>query len=136
MTPTLKHAAVLWDFLSAGRGHGNCELLIVCGSYDLRVCDYACELLSKGVAGHVVFSGNSGNWTRHLWDRPEAEVFAERALELGVRPDQFSLEMQATNFAENIAFTKAMFPQVRRVTFLTKPNSIRRVRLNFADSLA
>ncbi|WXL24363.1 YdcF family protein [Ectopseudomonas mendocina] len=129
MTPTLRHAQVLWDFLSAGRGHAECELLIVCGSYDLRVCDYACELLDQGVAEHIVFSGNTGNWTRHLWERPEAEIFAERAMALGVRPEQFSLEARSTNFAENIAFTRELFPHVRRATFLTKPNSIRRVKL-------
>lgn len=47
MTPTLQHATVLWDFLGAGRQHQACELIVVCGSYDLRVCDYACELLKK-----------------------------------------------------------------------------------------
>lgn len=127
MTPTLKSAIVLWDFLSANRGHQGCELIVVCGSYDLRVCDYACELLAKGVAEHLLFTGNTGNWTKHLWEITEADMFAQRALEIGVRPEQFSLEDKATNFAENIALAKAMFPQVKRATFLTKPNSILRV---------
>ncbi|AZF16620.1 YdcF family protein [Pseudomonas sp. R3-18-08] len=129
MTSTLKYAAILWEFLSEGSQHENCDLLVVCGSYDLRVCDYACELLRKGVAGHLLFTGNTGNWTRHLWDKTEAEIFAQRALDLGVLHEQFSLEKRATNFAENIAFTKEMFPQIKSATFLTKPNSIRRVRL-------
>ncbi|WP_085656190.1 YdcF family protein [Pseudomonas sp. B11(2017)] len=129
MTPTLKHASVLWDFLGSGRGHESCELIVVCGSYDLRVCDYACELLKRGVAPHLLFTGNTGNWTKHLWERPEAEVFAQRALMLGVPAERFTLERRATNFAENIAFAKALFPDVRRATFLTKPNSIRRVAL-------
>lgn len=129
MTPTLQHATVLWDFLCAGRQHAPCDLIVVCGSYDLRVCDYACELLGKGVAQHLLFTGNTGNWTRHLWEGTEAQLFAQRALTLGVRPEQFSLEPRATNFAENIAYARAMFPQVTRATFLTKPNSIRRVML-------
>jgi uncharacterized SAM-binding protein YcdF (DUF218 family) len=129
MTQTLQHARVLWDFLGAGRTHKRCELIVVCGSYDLRVCDYACELLSKGIAEHLLFTGHTGNWTKHLWDRSEADIFAQRAMALGVRPDQFTLESRATNFAENIAFAKALFPDVRRATFLTKPNSIRRVAL-------
>lgn len=129
MTPTLQHATVLWDFLGAGRQHQACELIVVCGSYDLRVCDYACELLKNGVAPHLLFTGNTGNWTKHLWERTEADIFAQRALALGVTADQFTLEPRATNFAENIAFAKALFPQVHRATFLTKPNSIRRVAL-------
>lgn len=129
MTSTLKYAAILWEYLSEGRQHETCDLLVVCGSYDLRVCDYACELLRKGVADHLLFTGNTGNWTRHLWDKTEAEVFARRALDLGILHEQFSLEKRATNFAENIAFTKEMFPQIKSATFLTKPNSIRRVKL-------
>lgn len=129
MTPTLRHATVLWNFLGAGRQHSECELIVVCGSYDLRVCDYACQLLKKGVAPHLLFTGNTGNWTKHLWERTEADIFAQRAMVQGVSPDQFTLESRATNFAENIAFARALFPQVRRATFLTKPNSIRRVSL-------
>jgi uncharacterized SAM-binding protein YcdF (DUF218 family) len=129
MTLTLQHASVLWKFLGAGRQHSACELIVVCGSYDLRVCDYACQLLKDGVAPHLLFTGNTGNWTRHLWERTEADIFAQRALAQGVTAQQFTLETRATNFAENIAFARAMFPDVRRATFLTKPNSIRRVAL-------
>ncbi|CAI8880195.1 YdcF family protein [Pseudomonas sp. IT-93MI4] len=129
MTLTLQHASVLWKFLGAGRQHSPCELIVVCGSYDLRVCDYACQLLKDGVAPHLLFTGNTGNWTRHLWERSEADIFAQRALAQGVTAQQFTLETRATNFAENIAFARAMFPDVRRATFLTKPNSIRRVAL-------
>ncbi|AXI59658.1 YdcF family protein [Pseudomonas kribbensis] len=129
MTPTLRHATVLWNFLGAGRQHNDCELIVVCGSYDLRVCDYACQLLKKGVAPHLLFTGNTGNWTKHLWERTEADIFAQRAMIQGVSPDQFTLESRATNFAENIAFARELFPDVRRATFLTKPNSIRRVAL-------
>jgi uncharacterized SAM-binding protein YcdF (DUF218 family) len=129
MTLTLQHASVLWTFLAAGRRHQPCELIVVCGSYDLRVCDYACQLLKAGVAPHLLFTGNTGNWTRHLWTRSEADIFAEHAMAQGVTADQFSLETRATNFAENIALARQMFPDVRSATFLTKPNSIRRVAL-------
>lgn len=129
MTLTLQHASVLWKFLGAGRQHSASELIVVCGSYDLRVCDYACQLLKDGVAPHLLFTGNTGNWTKHLWARTEADIFAQRALAQGVTAEQFTLETRATNFAENIAFARALFPDVRRVTFLTKPNSIRRVAL-------
>ncbi|MCW3478446.1 YdcF family protein [Neisseriaceae bacterium JH1-16] len=129
MTLTLQHAATLWDFLSAGRRHRPCELIVVCGSYDLRVCDYACALLHEGVAPRMLITGGTGNWTRHLWQDREATVFAERARSLGVAEEQLLIEPRAGNFAENIAFARALCPQVRRATFVTKPNSIRRVQL-------
>jgi len=99
----------------------------VCGSYDLRVCDHACELVNRGVAPRMLITGGSGNWTRHLWGDPEATVFAERARSHGLVDDQILLERRARNFAENIALSRAMFPAMTRVTFVTKPNSIRRV---------
>ncbi|WP_137008467.1 YdcF family protein [Aquitalea aquatilis] len=126
-TPTLQRASLLWDFLSAGRSHQPCDVLVVCGSYDLRVVDHAVGLLQRGVAPRMLISGNTGNWTRDLWSKPEAEVFAERALQLGISQQQLLLEPRAGNFAENLAFSRALCPDARSVTFVTKPNSIRRV---------
>jgi len=126
-TTTLQHASLLWDFLSAGRSHQACDVLVVCGSYDLRVVDHAAGLLQRGVAPRMLISGNTGNWTRDLWSKPEAEVFAERALALGVPASQLLLEPQARNFAENLSLSRQLCPAARSVTFVTKPNSIRRV---------
>lgn len=127
MSPTLQDARLLWDFLGQGRCHVPCELLVVCGSYDLRVCDHACELLERGLAERLLFTGNTGHWTRHLWVEPEAELFARHARARGVSDSLIVIEPRATNFAENIAFARELFPDLRRATFVTKPNSIRRV---------
>ena len=129
MSPTLQDARLLWDFLGQGRCHVPCELLVVCGSYDLRVCDHACELLERGLAERLLFTGNTGHWTRHLWVEPEAELFARHARARGVSDSLIVIEPRATNFAENIAFARELFPDLRRATFVTKPNSIRRVAL-------
>jgi len=129
MTPTLRHATTLWRFLSTGRQHRTCELIVVCGSYDVRVCDYACELLNNGVAPRMLITGGTGNWTHHLWQNSEAHVFAGRARSLGVADEQLLIEPCAGNFAENIAYTRQRCPDTRSATFVTKPNSIRRVQL-------
>jgi uncharacterized SAM-binding protein YcdF (DUF218 family) len=126
-TPTLQLAGQLWDFLSAGRSHRPGDVLVVCGSYDIRVVEHAVGLLQQGIAPRMLISGNTGNWTRALWNRPEAEVFAQRALELGVSRQQLILEPNARSFAENLAFSRALCPDARSLTFVTKPNSIRRV---------
>lgn len=103
--------------------------MVVCCSYDLRVCDYACELIHQGLAPRLVLTGGLGRWTRHLWSVPEARVFAERALAKGIDPSQIELEEHATSFGENIARVREAFPELRRVTFVTKPNSVLRVVL-------
>ncbi|GEN22958.1 hypothetical protein HCU01_09070 [Halomonas cupida] len=129
MTPTMRHALCLWEFLGTGSGHlPHSDVLVVCGSYDLRVCDHACDLLHQGVASRLLISGSTGNWTRYLWSDSEAEIFAARARDNGVAEEQLILESRATNFAENIAMSRQLVEGVRRVTLVTKPNSIRRVQ--------
>ncbi len=95
----------------------------------MRVCDHACDLLARGVAPRLLLSGNTGNWTRHLWDLPEARIFGGRAHANGVDSATITIEDRATNFGENISFTRALLPAAKRVTFVTKPNSVLRVRL-------
>ena len=128
-TDTLRHAATLWDYLAALRQRPASDAIVVCCSYDLRVADYACELYRAGIAPRLVFSGNTGNWTRHLWSEPEAHVFRERALAAGVLADAISIEVRSTNFGENIRFSRELLPDARRVLFVTKPNSVLRVAL-------
>ncbi|TWT73795.1 hypothetical protein Pla123a_36890 [Posidoniimonas polymericola] len=122
-------AQQLWNYYAAGRSRGPCDAVVVCCSYDLRVCDYACGLINDGLAPLLVLSGNTGNWTRHLWSRPEADVFRDQAIENGIDPQCIRLEREATNFGENITFAKRLLPELRRVTLITKPNSVLRVRL-------
>jgi uncharacterized SAM-binding protein YcdF (DUF218 family) len=126
---TIEASQRLWEYLSAGRSHAPCDAIVVCCSYDLRVCDYACNLIQQGVAPLLILSGNTGNWTRHLWNLPEALVFRERALKNGIAPNAILTEEQATNFGENIAFVRRLAPALQRVTFVTKPNSVLRVKL-------
>jgi hypothetical protein len=69
----LEHANRLWEFFCSDRTHEPCDAIVVCCSYDLRVCDYACELIFRGVAQRLVLSGKTGNWTKHLWSEPRHE---------------------------------------------------------------
>lgn len=126
---TLERAGELWSFLSAARSREPADAVVVCCSYDLRVCDYACDLVKQNLAPLLVLSGKTGEWTRLLWSEPEAHVFQRRALANGIEPRQIHLEDRSTNFGENIAFVRELMPQLRRVIFVTKPNSILRVAL-------
>ena len=125
----LKQARQLWTYMSSLRHRESCDAVVVCCSYDLRVCDYACDLIKQELAPCLVLTGRTGNWTRHLWDVPEAHVFRDRALAQGIDPSQIRLEEQSTNFGENIALVRRMMPQLKRATFVTKPNSVLRVAL-------
>jgi uncharacterized SAM-binding protein YcdF (DUF218 family) len=125
----LEHAKRLWTYLAALRSREPADAIVVCCSYDLRVCDYACDLIKQQLAPRLILSGKTGNWTRFLWTDPEARVFKDRALANGIDPGRIHLEERSTNFGENIAFVRALMPDLRRVIFVTKPNAILRVAL-------
>jgi uncharacterized SAM-binding protein YcdF (DUF218 family) len=125
----LEHARQLWTYLAALRSREPADAVVVCCSYDLRVCDYACDLIKQGLAPRLVLSGKTGNWTRFLWTEPEARVFADRALANGIEASRILMEDRSTNFGENIAFVRALMPDLERVIFVTKPNAILRVAL-------
>ncbi|HXE83884.1 MAG TPA: YdcF family protein [Gemmatimonadales bacterium] len=126
---TISRAAMLWNYMASFRSAGACDAVVVCCSYDLRVCDYACGLIKSGLSTRLVLSGKTGNWTRQLWSDTEAAVFKLRALENGIPDVTILLEDRSTNFGENIAFTRALLPAAKAITFVTKPASVLRVKL-------
>jgi len=122
-------ASVIWNYMASFKTEAPSDAVIVCCSYDLRVCDYACLLLQSGLTNRLVLSGNTGNWTSQLWDQPEAHIFLARAIENGVSKESNLVEDRATNFGENVRFSQAMLPNATRVTFVTKPAAVLRVKL-------
>lgn len=126
---TLIKAGEIWEYMSAIKSKSKSDAIVICCSYDLRVCDHACELVKDGISDTLVISGKSGNWTQHIWDKPEAEVFYKRAIENGVNEKQIIIETEATNFGENISYSRALIPAAKTVTFVSKPNSLLRVKL-------
>jgi uncharacterized SAM-binding protein YcdF (DUF218 family) len=126
---TLEHAARLWTYMSSMRTRESSDAIVVCCSYDLRVCDYACELMKQNLAPRLVLTGKLGNWTKHLWSVPEAQIFRDRALANGISPGSILLEERATNFGENIAFVRNLLPDLKRAIFITKPCAVLRVFL-------
>ncbi len=126
---TLVHASKIWDYLAASNHCIVCDAIVVCCSYDLRVCDYACGLIDKGLANTIIFSGNLGHWTSQLWNQPEAEVFAARAADNGVNSSTILIEPRAGNLGENIEYSRALIPGATSVTFVSKPNTLLRIDL-------
>lgn len=125
----VESATLIWNYLSGFASEGPCDALVVCGSYDLRVMDHAVRLLQQKLSKTVVITGNTGNWTKHLWDRPEAEIFFEYGRSRIPDDVEVVLETRATNFGENIMFTQGLLPDVSSVVLLTKPNAVLRVLL-------
>jgi uncharacterized SAM-binding protein YcdF (DUF218 family) len=124
-------AQILWKYLNLNGPLEKADCIVGLGSYDLRVADRCADLYKGGWGPFIIFSGYLGNWTRTMWDRSEAEVFAERAIEKGVPAEKIRLESKSTNIGENIKFTQELLQAggigPKAVTVVTKPATERRV---------
>uniref|UniRef100_UPI00398F37D2 uncharacterized protein SCO4629-like n=1 Tax=Pristiophorus japonicus TaxID=55135 RepID=UPI00398F37D2 len=97
-------AQVLWDCLKLGQPLVKSDVIIGLGCHDIRVAERAANLYLADWAPLMLFTGYLGSHTSGKWDRPEADVFAETAVKLGVPVDKIILERRATNTGENIQF--------------------------------
>lgn len=105
-------------------------------SLDTRVAQRAAELFLASHAPLLIFSGGSGKLTASRFTRPEAEVFADIAVQLGVPRDKILVEPASTNTGENVRFTHALLKQtgirVRSFILVQKPYMERRTFATFS----
>src|SRR5688500_10681766 len=99
-------AKILWEYNSLYDPIKKSDCIFVMGSHDIRVAQRGAELFLQNVAPLIVFSGNVGKLTEGLWEKTEAEVFAEEAIRLGVPKESILIEKEATNTGENVQLTK------------------------------
>jgi uncharacterized SAM-binding protein YcdF (DUF218 family) len=108
---------------------------LVLGSHDTRVAERGAELFLQGWAPWLIFSGGRGSITQKLWDRSEAEVFADIALGMGVPAKRILKEERSTNTGENIRFTRELLKgegrSFKSVLLVQKPYMERRAYATF-----
>lgn len=104
----LENAKLLWDYHHLGHQLKKADCILVLGSHDLRVADRAAELYLAGFAPLLVFSGGLGNFTKEVWTRSEADLFADIAIKAGVPETAILRENKSTNTGENIIFTQKL----------------------------
>lgn len=104
----LSAAKKIWDYHHLNNIMEKTDCIIVLGSHDTRVAERGAELFLEGYAPIIVFSGYLGSQTLGNWNRPEAEIFAEIAINMGVPEDKIIIEDKATNTGENITFSKKL----------------------------
>jgi uncharacterized SAM-binding protein YcdF (DUF218 family) len=124
-------ARALWDYHRLQEPLAPAEGILVFGSNDPRVAEYAADLYHRGFARWLLFSGGRGRMTEH-WAESEASFFARRARDCGVPSDAIFCETEAAHTGENIAFSRSLlekrqiFP--KSVIVLQKPYMERRTR--------
>ena len=101
-------AQAVWNYHLLNHELTPADAIWVLGSHDLRVADRAAELYHAGMAPMVIMSGGLGNFTEGVFEKPEAELLAERAIELGVPAENILIENKSTNTGENVTFTREL----------------------------
>ena len=126
----LNAAKTLWDYLKLGQSLNKCDCIIAMGSHDLRVAEYAAELVKKDWAPLLVCSGGLGRLTKEIWQESEAAKFARIAMSAGVKKKRILVENRSTNTGENILFSKSLLEEngvlIKSAILVHKPYMERR----------
>jgi uncharacterized SAM-binding protein YcdF (DUF218 family) len=101
-------AQKIWDYHHLNHQLEKSEIILALGSNDLRVAEYAADLYLQGWAPWLMFSGNTGTFTRGRFARSEAETFAAIAIERGVPEESIMIEPESTNTGENVIFSRRL----------------------------
>jgi uncharacterized SAM-binding protein YcdF (DUF218 family) len=128
-------AVKIWDYHHLNHRLEKSDAILVMGSHDLRVAERGAQLFLEHWAPLLIFSGGLGNLTRGVWDRPEADRFAEIAVRMGVPREEILIENRSTNTGENIRFTKDLLARLhlapQKFILVHKPYMERRAMATF-----
>ena len=128
-------ALILWKYNNLNQELKKSDCILVLGSSDIRVAKRGAELFLQGFAPLIIFSGNVGRLTKGMWDKPEAEIFAEEAIKMGVPKDKILIECESTNTGDNIILTKKLLEDrgipVNKIILVQKPYMQRRAFATF-----
>ncbi len=126
----LSAAKTVWDYHHMNHKPEKSDCIIVLGSHDTRVAERGAQVFLQGFAPVIVFSGYLGALTLGSWERPEAEIFAEIAVKMGVPEDRILIENKSTNTGENFMFSKTLLSEKgihpKKVIAVQKPYMERR----------
>lgn len=103
--PLFESCSTIWEYMQLKQSVTTADVIIALGSNDLRVAEYAAQLMKKNIASVLVCSGGVAHQDDLLatdWAETEAEKFSSIAQKAGVEKDKILLEKEATNTAENI----------------------------------
>jgi len=135
MTDVERFARIVWSYHHVNHPLEPADCIMVLGSHDTRVAERGAELFLAGWAPLVLFSGNLGALTRGIWNRPEAEIFADVAAAAGVPRERMLIEARSTNTGENVDFSRDLLSKhgmhPRKAIAVQKPYMERRTLATF-----
>jgi uncharacterized SAM-binding protein YcdF (DUF218 family) len=102
----LEQTQEIWDFLcpSVGDSITKVDAIFVFGGLGEEIPIQASHLYHSGVAKKILVTGNSGKFTKDVFNSPEAIVFKDIMKKHNVPDKDIIIEIEATNAGENVAF--------------------------------
>jgi len=97
----------IWSFLCDPQTPVSSDVIFVFGSLGFDVPRRAAELYADGWAPRILVSGRLGPMTEHVFAKPEALVFKDELLRLGVPDTAVTIEVAASNTLENVTLGMA-----------------------------
>lgn len=105
-------AKIIWDYHHMNYQLEKADCIFVLGSQDTRVAEYAADLFLQGYAPYILFSGGAGKFTKDIFKKSEAEIFADIALKKAVPKEKIIIENKSTNTSDNIRFSKVLLQEL------------------------
>jgi uncharacterized SAM-binding protein YcdF (DUF218 family) len=123
-------AEKLWQYHQLNHQLEKADAILVLCSHDKKVAETGAQLFLEQWAPLLIFAGGLGSVTRGLWTKPEADQFAEIAINMGVPHESILIENRSTNTGENVLFTRQLLAEKqidpRRFILVQKPYMERR----------
>jgi uncharacterized SAM-binding protein YcdF (DUF218 family) len=110
-TSLLPFVEKIWNYHHLHHELKKSDAILVLCSHDRGVARRAAELWLDRWAPLLIFSGGLGSVTSRFWTEPEADQFAQIAIDMGVARDSILIENRSTNTGENILFTRRLLEE-------------------------
>ncbi len=104
----LELSRILWNYLHLGGKIEKCDCILGLGCYDLHIPEKCAQLYKEGYADLIIFTGGLGKSTSDVWNKSEAKIFRDIAINLGVPEEKILIENKSTNTGDNFRFTKKL----------------------------
>lgn len=100
-----RNAKIIWEYMHLHQHIEKCDAIFGLCAVDTRIAERAAQLFLDGYGDWLIFAGGVGRFSKHVFTKSEAEVFADIAVGLGVPRERIITETRSTNTGENIQFT-------------------------------
>jgi len=125
----------IWDYLVVKDKPQVSDAIFVFGGLDLKVPQKAAKLYLAGFAPVILITGGFGPLTKDTFSMPEAKVFFNEMVKLGVPKEDIIIEEKATNTLQNVILGMEMLKKknikVNQIILVAKPFLMRRCRATF-----